>query len=424
MRLIFLKQYFPDFIKSNLKALIPIAFAIGLTIFFLYYSKPRDKYGSVYVSSEPAGIPIMIDGAKSIFTTDTTISEVKTGVRRISLFLVNGVCEPHFINVDVKENQVARAHFKVQFFTNSTNVNREPRLKDFPKPAPITRDENKSQQNIINPIIVPKKTYQKGNIQISCNEQGADIHINGQATGLKTPAIITNLDPGTYQISVYKQGYTSYPEIASVNLDEDVGIAYTHFELISKIKQENKILLVVLTDPPITNLLINGKNEGNTPFRKLFPKGRYKIEFPKITGYLTPQPRQIRLQDQDSLVVELKYQKVTGKSYLAIYSPKSAELINLGKLKIEIDRAPFFNGAAVESRHIILGSVPEGEHLITIFFDNLSADITVSFINGHVTPIELKFERFLTQVKPKLRPFEPQKYEDYRQLVGQVTYYP
>lgn len=420
------KYLITEFIKSSIRIILPFSIAIGIGYYFLFVSPKDESTGSIRITSDPPGILIVLDGTKTILHTDTTIIGVKSGQRRISLDNVKWLCKPELVSIELKPNETKTVHFVAQpnpnFIETNETKTEEPKLSDFPISNP---NKDKQSMSPMTPIPVKKENSNKlGNIQVSCNQPDADIFLNDKKTDLKTPAILSNLSSGTYKISVSKSGFRSVPEFANVKLDADVGISYTHFELVSQIQKTTEQLLVIITNPEVNGVIVNGKNVGTTPFRKNLPLGRYKIEFPLVLGYSTPAPQTIMLEERDSTFVKVNYMKSDGNSFLAIFVPKNAEAVNLGKLKIQLNGKNFFNGAPTESRHVIWGSIPEGEVQVTVIFDNLTTDLYTTFQDGYVTPIELKFERYFTQVKPKLRSLEPRKYSDYRQVTGQVTFYP
>jgi len=394
-----------------------ILFALGVAVYFLFISGREPKPGFVRVQSIPPGIPIILDGGSTQYITDAILPNVKAGTRRIALSQDDWNVSPIFLTVTVKSQDTVTVLFHAE-------------SKPLGTPAPIPEEKfipTRPVQKVdtftlyTEPNVpVKEKTKAKGSLQVTSSVAGASILFNETATGQVTPSVLTNLQAGEYHISVTKSGYTSIPDVATVTVDPDFGLSTVHFELVSLNQQKPINVISIVTVPPGQYVHLNGDKYGPTPLHLEMPIGIYRIEFTECPGYDTPAPQQFVLTRTDSSSIRAVYQKLHGEAQFAIVIPRGADLLDVGKLSIEIDNLPFYHGSNAEASTLLWNHFPEGEHHVMVSYDNLSVETDATFTSNKVTPVELRFDRVFSQIKPRLRVLDTEPQQFFRKHYGKI----
>jgi len=110
-------------------------------------------------------------------------------------------------------------------------------------------------------------------IEIISEPAGAEVLVNGISKG-KTPARITDLQPGTYEIEVRKEGYSSYHKTARFEANSEYTIRVT---LGSAGLSAQRGYVIVESDPPGASIKINGEDSGQTPATIGLSSGHYVV---------------------------------------------------------------------------------------------------------------------------------------------------
>jgi tRNA A-37 threonylcarbamoyl transferase component Bud32 len=116
-------------------------------------------------------------------------------------------------------------------------------------------------------------------IDVISDPPGAEVVVNGVVKG-RTPLRISDLDPGSYDFEVRKEGYNSYKRTA----DLDSGADYTMKVVLPTTVNS----LRVLSQPPGVRVTVNGEFKGRAPLTLgQLPSGHYEV-----TGQLEGYPDQ------------------------------------------------------------------------------------------------------------------------------------
>ncbi len=162
----------------------------------------------------------------------------------------------------------------------------------------------------------------RGGITINSNPDNADIFINGVQKGT-TPTTIGGLPQGDYIIELRKGGYASTYNALTLleGQEETVDV------------QMNRItgLLLVESNPPGADVLIDGVSKGNTPLLLTdLPVGTYKLEFRSASQL----PRTMEAELVDRTPVRVFAELISNTAQLTVTSvPDSAEVRINGILK-------------------------------------------------------------------------------------------
>jgi len=194
--------------------------------------------GSIYVTSEPEGATIYIDGDYQ----GTTPINVTTspGVHRVEVELSG-------------------------YRTYSTTVM-----------------VNAGKSVVLNVTLEPKP----GILSVNSTPPGAEVYVNGTYRG-RTPLSIT-LPPGRYQVVVTLKGYQQYAETINLSAGENVSI-------FARLNKEAVGTLQINTTPSGADVYVDGSWRGTTPIILTLPPGTHTIEIRK-EGYppLTEPSKSLR----------------------------------------------------------------------------------------------------------------------------------
>lgn len=99
-------------------------------------------------------------------------------------------------------------------------------------------------------------TSRPGSLAVSSEPSDASVVVGGQYRG-KTPLTVSNLDPGTYAVTVSKFGYTAYSGSVTIGSGEEA--------LITATLPAERGTLVVNTTPPGAKISVDGTAAGVSP---------------------------------------------------------------------------------------------------------------------------------------------------------------
>jgi len=119
----------------------------------------------------------------------------------------------------------------------------------------------------------------KPTIDVISDPPGAEVKVNGTPKG-KTPLRISDLDPGSYEFEVVKQGYSPYRKTARLEAESDYTMKVTLPTTVNSMR--------VLSQPPGVTISVNGEVKGKTP---LTLSGLASGHF-EVTGELEGFPKQ------------------------------------------------------------------------------------------------------------------------------------
>lgn len=205
-----------------------------LLIFIILNSCMEDhvlpKLGNVFITSDPVGAKIYIDDEDQSKVTPDSLNNLIEGEYKITLKLNDFRDSTFYIDVTDKSN------ISEDIFLNESNP--------------------------------------KGKIIIASNPSGAQIFLANQNTGNLTPDTLSNLQRGTYSISLKLNLYDDF--ILQVPLGKDETVSKNVKMAIAGTSGT----LIVISDPSGATITLNGENAGKTTPDTLKPlqPGSYNVK--------------------------------------------------------------------------------------------------------------------------------------------------
>ncbi len=142
------------------------------------------KTGKIFVSSQPDSALIFLDGQNTFQFTPDTLMEVPLGRHIIHVQREGFKPLQDSIAVQVEENTIARAAFTLE------------------------------------------KLVYLGTLVVNSEPSGAEIYVDGQNTGRYAPVTL-QLEPGTYQISLVKNGFVRVDSMFTIEKNKTTTISRT-----------------------------------------------------------------------------------------------------------------------------------------------------------------------------------------------------
>ncbi len=214
----------------------------GKTIKFEAEMIPRTSWGSLVITSSPAGASVYVDGVYSGIT-NTVIGDVTTG------------------NHQIKVTKAGYDEF-ITFVRVNTNL-----------------------QTPVNAELVEPSEALNGSIAVTSDPPGASVFINEKfigTTGTGQPFEITGLLPGVYQVYVVMNNYEDQKQEVQVNAGETENIAARL--LPSPMPQENG-QLILNSEPAGADVFIDSVLYGKTPTTlDMITSGEHNYTF-SLSGY-------------------------------------------------------------------------------------------------------------------------------------------
>ena len=229
--------------------------------------KDTSDYGSMNITSEPAGAEISILG-KVIGTTPRVTNPVPSAMYIVK-FAMDGY-EPAWLPVTVTPGRQVEAHVAL-----------------VPENAPVIIDSEPT---------------------------GAHVQMNGKEIG-DTPVLLPDLALGSYSATVQMTGYTRRDISWKVQNGRPILI---------KVPLMNNIgTLALVSDPDAAEIEIDGQAYGLTPFRDFIEQGQHKVRLTK-NGY-KPYEKVVTVNRDELTEIEARMETLPGS--LAIESvPSGASL--------------------------------------------------------------------------------------------------
>jgi hypothetical protein len=256
------------------------------------------NYGTLTVTTTPVpGAQINLDGVPTNYKTPFTFDTLATGKHAISLvidlyepisreitikdneqFTLEIPLNPVFGNVEISTNPVAEIYIDniikgtgsySGIMTKGMHTI-EGRLEKYY--TQIRKlDMKAGQKESIKFEMVPIT----GSLSVVTDPPEAEIFIDGKSYG-KSPRIINDLIIGTYTLEFKKENF------AEVKITTEI-IEKTRTDVKENLSNFKEITITSL--PTGANLMLNGKNEGNTPKTLTAPFGENKLKLSK-SGYI------------------------------------------------------------------------------------------------------------------------------------------
>jgi hypothetical protein len=148
------------------------------------------------------------------------------------------------------------------------------------------------------PVVAPPPpAAAKPSIDVISEPPGADVLVDGSLKG-RTPLRISDLDPGSYQFEVRKQGRTSYRQSADLEANADYTMKVSLPLMVNSLR--------VLSQPDGVDVKLNGVPKGRTPVTlSQLPDGHYDVTG-ELDGF-QPQTLGVELKDGELQEVRFKF---------------------------------------------------------------------------------------------------------------------
>jgi thiol-disulfide isomerase/thioredoxin len=222
----------------------------------------NEKFGSIWVSSNPPGGEILLDHVVTGRVTPDTLKEVPVGVHVISVIKEGFITTPDSVLISVIANGFASVRFDLY---NSTD--------------------------------------KFGSIWVNSNPPGGEILLDHVVTGLVTPDTLKEVPVGEHVISVTKEGFITVPDSVSISVTDN-GFDSVSFDLL----EPTKGTLKVISDPAGATICIDQQPQTElTPyvFFNSIPVGAHTISVFK-EGYANDEPAKesVNVVTQDTAEVD------------------------------------------------------------------------------------------------------------------------
>lgn len=124
----------------------------------------------------------------------------------------------------------------------------------------------------------PEAATGKPTIDVISEPPGAEVIVNGASKG-RTPVRIADLDPGSYDFEVRKEGYNSYLKTTKLEPESDYTMRITLPATVNSLR--------VVSQPPGVTIKLNGDVKGRTPITvSQLPSGHYQVSA-ELEGFPT-----------------------------------------------------------------------------------------------------------------------------------------
>ncbi|GAB7017053.1 PEGA domain-containing protein [Methanogenium cariaci] len=177
---------------------------------------PSPSYGSIQVTSQPAGAIAILDGGTRQ-RTPTTFSSVRAGTSHTIQITMSGY----------------------QSYGTSVYV-------------------NAGQTATVDAYLTPNP-QQTGSLNINSQPEGADIYVDGRFVA-ETPHLVTNLAPGSHTVRLHKAGYDEYATTVTVNAGQQTPLTVTFTP-----QKPTLGSIEVGSTPGGSSVYLDGKYMGQTP---------------------------------------------------------------------------------------------------------------------------------------------------------------
>jgi serine/threonine-protein kinase len=161
-----------------------------------------------------------------------------------------------------------------------------------PRPTAAVRPVEPTAAPVAPP---PRAAAENPAIDVISEPPGAEVVVDGAVKG-RTPLRISDLDPGSYDFEVRKEGYASYKKSTQLESAADYTMKVTLRMIVNSLR--------ILSQPPGATVRVNGDLKGRTPLTLgQLPSGHYEV-----TGDLEGYPQQaIGVELNDGEIREVRF---------------------------------------------------------------------------------------------------------------------
>ena len=119
------------------------------------------------------------------------------------------------------------------------------------------------------PVEAPPVASAKPSIDVISDPPGADVAVDGVVKG-RTPVRISDLNPGSYDFEIRKEGHSPYRKTTQLDASSDYQMNVKLPETVNSLR--------VLSQPPGVTVKVNGELKGRTPLTlSQLPNGHYEV---------------------------------------------------------------------------------------------------------------------------------------------------
>ena len=277
------------------------------------YAETVKAFGTLYISSDPAGASVWIDDTKQDGVTPVLVDKQRAGEHKI--YVEKGDLSALTIE-RVEANVVKKVNLTLGFATGSVNVFSDPIeadvLLDGKKAGvtPLTIEDLKTGEHtlevkipdyvqFIEKIVIKKNQTEQvvahlkkmPFLSLFSDPINAKVIVDGQQIGY-TPIVKYMLEPGIHSIDILKSDYEKYSTTVELEPGGETEITPS---LIRKMGG-----LEIKTFPPGADIFLNDELKGKTPLTiSKIPTGLYRIKA-KSNGYLSYE-KEIRVEHKKTL---------------------------------------------------------------------------------------------------------------------------
>jgi len=271
--------------------------------------------GSIYVVSTPPGSSATLDGGEDQLFTPGTFSSVPPGVHNVMITMPGYQPSTSVVTVSTGTTQNVNVDLVRVVSPGSISLSTTPKGAGFyvddiyqgktdqiignlaagPHKVGIYEAGYETWESTVTVVsgqttpvvvtLVPEKSPDTGDLQVSSAPSGAAVYLNGDFRGVTPPddsLDMVNLAPGSYTVTVKKSGYQDYSATASIQAGKNVQMNAA----LQPASQAPAFASVqIVSSPSGANVYVNGAYIGITPLssQKVNP-GTYTVEI-RMDGY-------------------------------------------------------------------------------------------------------------------------------------------
>jgi hypothetical protein len=271
--------------------------------------------GSINVVSTPPGSSATLDGGEDQLFTPGTFSSITPGIHNVMITMPGYQPSTKVVTVTAGTTQNVNVDLVRVVSPGSISLSTTPRGVGFyidniyqgktnqivgnlaagPHKVGIFEAGYETWENTvtvtsgdITPVtvtLVPEKSPDTGDLQVSSSPSGASVYLNDNYRGITPPddsLDIVNLVPGSYTVSVKKSGYQDYATTVTIQAGKNVQM---NAALQPASQSPTAASAQISSSPGGADVYVNGAYMGITPlsFQKVQP-GTYTIEI-RMDGY-------------------------------------------------------------------------------------------------------------------------------------------